>query len=157
MPTRAHLKRGAAVPIPLGRARHGALGLGARLLEDGLELAFLPQHACICRAADELAAHEDLWEVGGRNQTQPDEDLWEVGGRNQMQSGTTQTQTCGNVFAPVSSVTADRISLPWLPDAYASASKFRTVYLMKGGSQGTDQRPSEVISGHQCVEVEGGT
>ena len=142
MPTRAHLKRVAAVPIPLGSARHGALGLGARLLEDGLELAFLPQHACICRAADELAAHEDLWEVGGRNQ---------------VQSGTTQTQTCGNVFAPVSSVTADRISLPWLPDAYASASKFRTVYLMKGGNQGTDQRPSEVISGHQCVEVEGGT
>ena len=27
----------------------------------------------------------------------------------------------------------------------------------EGGNQGTDQRPSEVISGHQCVEVEGGT
>jgi hypothetical protein len=42
VPTRAHLKRVAAVPIPLGSARHGALGLGARLLKDGLELAFLP-------------------------------------------------------------------------------------------------------------------
>jgi hypothetical protein len=33
--------------------------------------------------------------------------------------------------------------LPWLPGAYASASKFRTVYLMMGGNQGTDQRPSD--------------
>ena len=91
------------------------------------------------------------------NLTQSDATQTKTCGKVATQSDATQMQTCGNVFAPVSSVTADRISLPWLPDAYASASKFRTVYLMKGGNQGTDQRPSEVISGHQCVEVEGGT